>query len=429
MKYVIRFNSNFLKTSNPVVNINNTISDSAPLPTPQSDISPIIANAIEPVTIFNFNGLNEVSAGGTTRIVLNNAKVNAVGYSRLDIIITMLYQDSSTGDFEVINLQDASVSMSLQYGGNVFSNAHFPTLYNVGGNVNQPPYNLQGKLDNLNLPIQPLNYSGSASQTIFTVLTGTFDPVPVLTGSGLNANIGTFSFTNAGTFYYNVSVVASPYANNQQLNMLNALQSMIGYQAINPLIDTWIPLLSTTTAQNVYFGFGFMGPMLETAGSSSLNTQMLSAFLGSNSAFSLLSALPIFDSYGRMVNGQLNNTVLRFDLYSYETTAVAWTFVGGYLQAGGTYGSGTGTITVTGTVPAASASGPGISTFYLPNNLTNTGKGLPQSLGTQSYQLNFHPIIASIIGNNASSQPRCTFTGDFTTQAYLTMTVLNAPPN
>ena len=427
---MIRFNSNFLKTSNPVVNINNTITETAPLPTPAQDISPVISNNNQSVTIFNYNGQNQVTvAGGTTAIDLSNMKVNPVGYSRLDIIITMLYQDSATGDFEVVNLQDAGCTASLNYAGNKFSNGYFPNLFNANGNSVQPPYMLQGKLDNLNLPIQPLNYSGANSQTDFTVLTGTFDLVPVLTGSSFTCSIGDFSFANAGTFYYNVSVVASPYSMNQELNLLNALQSMVGYQAQMPLVDTWFPLLNTTTAQDVYFGFGLIGPMLETSGSTVPNSDMLPAFIGSNSAFALLSALPVFDTYGRQVNGQLNNTILRFDLYSYETTAVAWTFVAGYLQAGGFDGSKTATVTYTGTVPAASASGPGISTFYVPNNLTNTGSGLPSALGYQNYELNFHPFVATIIGNTASSQPLCTLTADFTAQAFLTMTILNGPPN
>ena len=426
---MIRFNSNFLKTSNPVVNINNTVTETAPLPAPAQDISPVISNNNQSVTIFNYNGKNQVAAGGSTSISLSNMKVNPVGYSRLDIIITMLYQDSATGDFEVVNLQEATYAASLNYAGNKFSNGYFPLLYSDDGNVNQPPYNLQGKLDNLNLPIQPLNYSGVNSQTDFTVLTGTFDPVPVLTGSSFSCTIGDFSFANAGTFYYNVSVVASPYSMNQELNLLNALQSMVGYQAQMPLVDTWWALLNTTTAQTVYFGFGLIGPMLEIAGSSSLNDDLLPAFLGSNSAFALLSALPVFDTYGRQVNGQLNNTMLRFDLYSYETTAVAWTFVAGYLQAGGTDGGSTATQTFTGTVPAASASGPGISTFYVPNNLTNNGNGLPSGVGHQNYELNFHPFVAQIIGNTASTKPVCTLTANFTAQANLTMTILNGPPN
>ena len=86
---MIRFNSNFLKTSNPVVNINNTVTETAPLPAPAQDISPVISNNTQSVTIFNYNGQNQVAAGGSTSIDLSNMKVNPVGYSRLDIIITI----------------------------------------------------------------------------------------------------------------------------------------------------------------------------------------------------------------------------------------------------------------------------------------------------------------------------------------------------
>ena len=95
----------------------------------------------------------------------------------------------------------------------------------------------------------------------------------------------------------------------------------------------------------------------------------------------------------------------------------------------GDTGGSTATQTFTGTVPAASASGPGISTFYVPNNLTNNGNGLPSGVGHQNYELNFHPFVAQIIGNTASTKPVCTLTADFTAQANLTMTILNGPPN